>query len=138
PFWSNFDSKPLDFVRPWPPEGPLPARWRQWLRFEVWDAGAAAVDPWLAAARLVLLADLPSWPSGHRPHAWKQPAVIAPTLDLQVSFLDLVPAEEWLLVEGTTPVADDGLMGFTSRLFATSGRLVATGGGQCLCRPAPG
>ena len=64
--------------------------------------------------------------------------MIAPTLDLQVSFLDLVPDEDWLLVEGTTPVADDGLMAFTSRLYSTAGRLVATGGGQCLCRPVPG
>jgi acyl-CoA thioesterase len=55
-----------------------------------------------------------------------------------VSFLDLVPAEDWLLVEGTTPVADDGLMAFTSRLYSRAGRLVATGGGQCLCRPVPG
>ena len=138
PFWENFEGRPFDFVRPWPPEGPLPARWREWLRFISWDPAHAEADPWLAAARLVLLADLPSWPSGHRPHAWRQPAIIAPTLDLQVSFLDLVPTEDWLLVEGTTPVADEGLMGFTSRLYAESGRLVATGGGQCLCRPVPG
>lgn len=102
------------------------------------DGDAASADPWLAAARLVLLADLPSWPSGSRPHAWRQPAMIAPTLDLQVSFLDLAPTEEWLLVEGTSPVAGDGLIGFTSRLFAASGRLVATGGLQTLCRPVPG
>jgi acyl-CoA thioesterase-2 len=138
PFWLNFEARPLDFVRPWPPDGPLPAVWREWLRFVSWDGADAAADPWLAAARLVLLADLPSWPSGSRPHAWKQPAMIAPTLDLQVSLLDLVPAEDWLLVEGTTPVADDGLMAFTSRLYSTAGRLVATGGGQCLCRPVPG
>lgn len=138
PFWLNFEARPIDFVRPWPPEGPLPALWREWLRFVSWERGAAEADPWLAAARLVLLADLPSWPSGHRPHAWREPAMIAPTLDLQVSFLDLVPSEDWLLVEGTTPVADDGLMAFTSRIYSTSGRLVTTGGGQCLCRAVPG
>jgi acyl-CoA thioesterase len=86
---------------------------------------------------LVLLADLPSWPSAHRPHAWSAPAFIAPTLDLQVSLHRLVPEEDWLLVEGTSPVAADGMIGFTSRLWTVDGRLVASGGGQTLCRPVP-
>jgi acyl-CoA thioesterase-2 len=131
PFWLNFDARPLEWIDDWPPAEPLDPIWRDWLRFKSWPGDA---DSWLAAARLVLLADLPSWPSGHRPHAWRQPPFIAPTLDLQVTLHRLVPAEEWLLVEGTSPVAADGMIGFTSRLWTVDGRLVASGGGQTLCR----
>lgn len=135
PFWLNFDTRPLDWVAEWPPAGPLEPRWRNWMRFAQWKAGA---EPWLDAARLLLLADLPSWPSANRPHAWQQPPFIAPTLDLQVTFHRLVPDEPWLLVEGTSPVAADGLIGFTSRLWTTTGALVASGSGQTLCRRVGG
>jgi acyl-CoA thioesterase-2 len=135
PFWRNFTQKPLQFQKEWPPPGPLEAVWRSWLRFEPWTPTA---DPWLAAARLVLLADLPSWPSGHRAHAHREHGFYAPTLDLQVSLLDLAADEPWLLLEGTSPVAADGLMAFTSRLWTPAGRLVATGGGQTLFRSMPG
>ncbi len=74
PFWRNFDARPIDFESPWPPDGPRPARWREWLRFvptAAWD------DPWIDACRSVVLVDLPSWPAAHRPHAWSEPALIA-------------------------------------------------------------
>lgn len=134
-FWENFASRPLQFRKVWPPSEPLPPVWRSWLRYEPWYP---ATDPWLAAARLVLLADLPSWPSGNGPHAHYNEQFYAPTLDLQVSLLDLAAADEWLLLEGTSPVAGDGLMAFTSRIWTAAGRLVATGGGQTLFRRLPG
>lgn len=133
-FWENFDGRPLSWVDPWPPAGPLPPEWRQWLRLLAWPPDAG---PWLDAARLVVLADLPSWPSATRPHAWRQPRFVAPTLDLQVTLHRLVPEEPWLLLEGISPVAADGLIGFTSRVWSREGRLLATGGGQTLCRPVP-
>lgn len=131
PFWRNFDVRPLMWVQPWPPPEPLEPLWREWLRFDPWEPGRS---PWVEAARLLLLADLPSWPSGGRHHAWRQPPFIAPTLDLQVSFVRLAPEEPWLLVEGTSPVACDGMMPFTSRVWSTDGRLLAAGGGQTLFR----
>ena len=134
PFWENFEARPIEWIADWPPAEPLEPIWRDWLRLRSWPGDA---DPWLAAARLVLLADLPSWPSAHRPHAWSQPPFIAPTLDLQVTLHRLVPDEQWLLLEGTSPVAADGMIGFTSRLWTTEGRLVASGGGQTLCRRVP-
>lgn len=134
PFWRNFDGRPLEWIRPWPPDRPLAPVWREWLRFEPWEPGRPA---WVDATRLLLLADLPSWPSGHRPHAHLQPPFMAPTLDLQVSFVRLAPAEPWLLVEGTSPVAADGLMPFTSRVWSTGGRLLAHGSGQTLFRKVP-
>lgn len=130
-FWENFDSRPLNWIREWPPAGPLDPLWRSWMRFIPWDAAAG---PWVEAARLVLLCDLPSWPSASRVHAWQEPPFIAPTLDLQVSFVQLAAEEDWLLLEGTTPVGADGMLPFTSRVWTRDGRLLATGGGQNLCR----
>lgn len=133
-FWENFDSRPLDWIRDWPPAAPIAPEWRSWMRFAEWDEAA---PPWVEAARLLLLCDLPSWPSAHLPHAWLEPPFIAPTLDLQVSFVRLAAAEPWLLLEGTTPVGADGMLPFTSRVWTRDGRLLATGGGQTLCRRVP-
>jgi len=79
PFWNNLDEKPLEFETEWPPDGPREAMWRAWLRFL---PTATFDDPWVDATRCVILVDLPSWPSAHRPHAYKQPGFMAPTLDL--------------------------------------------------------
>jgi acyl-CoA thioesterase-2 len=138
PFWENFDVRPLEFHGTWPPEGPLEARWREWLRFV---PTAAYPDPWVDAARLVILVDLPSWPSAHRPHAWQDPPFTAPTLDLNVAFHQPASAHEWLLCDGEAPLSTRGLFGWTARIWAPDRSLVASGGGQCLYRrrtPAPG
>jgi acyl-CoA thioesterase II len=63
PFWDNFDAKPIQFEAEWPPEDPRSAQWQEWLRFlptAVYD------DPWVDAARSVILVDLPA---GRRPTA---------------------------------------------------------------------
>jgi acyl-CoA thioesterase-2 len=135
PFWLNFESRPLQWQPDWPPPGPLPAIWQSWLRFLAWEGHA---DPWLDAARSTLLIDLPSWPSGSKPHAWTEPRFMAPTLDLSVAFHRIAADEDWLLLEGTSPVAEDSMIGWTGRLWAPGGRLVASGGGQTLVRPTPG
>ncbi len=132
PFWRNFDVKPLEFEIPWPPDGPRPARWGEWLRFL---PDPPTEDPWVDAARCVILVDLPSWPSAHRPHAWRQPAFTAPTLDLNVAFHQPATDEPWLLCDGAAPLSTGGLFGWTARVWSPGGRLHASGGGQCLYRP---
>lgn len=131
PFWENLDAKPIDFEEAWPPEGPRPARWREWLRFRPIPSYD---DPWVDGARTVILADLPSWPSAHRPHAWQQPPYTAPTLDLNVAFHRPTSAADWLLCEGSAPLSTRGLFGWTARIWSPGGTLHATGGGQCLYR----
>jgi len=131
PFWRNFDAKPLHFELDWPPEGPRPAFWQEWLKFL---PQAAFDDPWLDAARSVILVDLPSWPSAHRPHAWQQPPFMAPTLDLNVAFHQPTAGEEWLLCDGAAPLSTRGLFGWTARVWSPGGALHASGGGQCLYR----
>jgi acyl-CoA thioesterase-2 len=134
PFWNNFDSKPVAFEREWPPPGPRPAVWQDWMRFL---PTATFEDPWADAARLVILVDLPSWPSASRRHAWRQPSFIAPTLDLNVAFHQPATEEEWLLCDGAAPLSTRGLFGWTARVWSPGGRMHASGGGQCLYRSAP-
>jgi len=88
----------------------------------------------------VVLIDVVSWPSASQHHAWKWPngqEWIAPSLDLYVAFHDPQPKEEWLLIDGHSPIAADGLIGWTGRLWSESRRLIASGGGQLLCRRVP-
>ncbi|MBI2703704.1 MAG: thioesterase family protein [Actinobacteria bacterium] len=138
PFWENFESRPVEFHEKWPPPEPLAPVWRDWLRFlptSTFD------DPWTDAARCLLLIDLPSWPAGSRPHAWQwaegQPSWMAPSLDLYASFHQFAPDDPWLLVDGAAPIATGGLLGWNGRLWSSDFRLVASGGGQALCRRVP-
>lgn len=134
PFWDNLEAKPLHFEADWPPDGPRPASWREWLRF---TPTATFEDPWVDAARCLILVDLPSWPSAHRPHAWKQPPFMAPTLDLNVAFHQPTAGHEWLLCDGAAPLSTGGLFGWTARVWSSGGALHASGGGQCLYRRLP-
>jgi acyl-CoA thioesterase-2 len=133
-FWDNFEVKPIDFEVEWPPDGPRPARWQEWLRF---IPTATFEDPWVDAARSVILVDLPSWPSAHRPHAWTQPPFTAPTLDLNVAFHRPTTGHDWLLCEGAAPLSTAGLFGWTARVWSPGGQLHSSGGGQCLYRRLP-
>lgn len=130
-FWDNLDAKPIEFEREWPPDGPRSARWQEWLQFE---PTATFDDPWVDAARSVILVDLPSWPAANRPHAWKEPPFTAPTLDLNVAFHQPTRDEPWLLCDGSAPLAAGGLFGWNAQIWSPSGRLHASGGGQCLYR----
>lgn len=134
PFWNNLDERPLDFELEWPPAGPRAAIWRAWLRFR---PTAAFDDPWIDATRCVILVDLPSWPSAHRPHAWKQPGFMAPTLDLNVAFHAPTSGHDWLLCDGAAPLSTGGTFGWNARIWSSGGQLHASGGGQCLYRRMP-
>lgn len=137
PFWANLEERPIDFHSEWPPAGPLEPEWRQWLRFRPTPTFA---DPWADACRSVVLVDVMGWPSASRHHAWKWPngqEWIAPNLDLYVAFHEPCPDDEWLLTDGHAPLANDGLIGWNGRLWSSTGKLVASGGGQLLCRRVP-
>ena len=132
PFWHNLETKPLHFSREPRTEAQEPT-FRDWERF---IPTSTFEDPWVDACRSVVLIDVQSWPAASRAHPWGH-GFYAPSLDLYVSFNDPQPASEWLLVDGHGPVARDGLMAWTGRLWSEGGRLVASGGGQLLCRRMP-
>ena len=131
-FWGNLDRRPIDWVEPEKrrPEAPIT---RGWFRFR---PRACFDDPFLDAARSLILLDTLSWPAV-RSHYVEQPAVIAPSLDVTVQFHALAPDSEWLLCETSAEIARDGLIGFRSRVWSSERQLLASGAGQLLCRPAP-
>ncbi len=133
-FWDNIEERVVHWFDDWPPPEPMPPEFVGWFRFR---PAAAFDDPWVDACRAVILLDVQGWPSASRHHAWREPSLIAPSIDLYVAFHEPLPADGWLLAEGTAPVAADGLVGWTGRLWSTDRRLVASGGGQLLCRPVP-
>jgi acyl-CoA thioesterase II len=134
PFWNNFEPRPIRWQRDWPPSEPYEPIWQQWEKFV---PRATFDDPWVDAGRSVVLVDVASWPAAHLPHAWKQPPFIAPTLDVYVAFHEPVPTSQYLLVDGHSPIGRDGLLAFTTRVWSEDRRLVASGGGQMLCRRIP-
>jgi acyl-CoA thioesterase len=54
---------------------------------------------------------------------------------VNVRFHALAPDDAWLLTDAWSPAAGDGLVGGTGAVWSESGRLLATGGQQMLCRP---
>jgi acyl-CoA thioesterase len=130
-FWDNFDQRPIDYFEAWPPPGPAEPTWRTWVRCR---PTATVADPWVDAARTLVVLDVMSWPSGSRPHAHRSPPFIAPSLDLYASFQHPGTAEEWLLLDGHSPVAGDGLLSWNGRVWTRDRKLVASGGGQAVFR----
>jgi acyl-CoA thioesterase II len=92
-------------------------------------------DPFVDAARSVILLDTYQWPAATNAYRPGTMRYQAPSLDLAVSFHHLEPSSEWLLVEAHSPVAGDGLVGGQASIWSESGRLLASGGQQMLCRP---
>jgi acyl-CoA thioesterase-2 len=136
-FWNNFDERPVEFHVDWPPTEPLAPRWIGWNRFVPTSRFG---DPWIDACRAVVLVDVQSWPAAHRPHAYRQLPVYAPSLDLYVAVHErpgTTAWSDWLLCDGHSAVAGGGLMGWTGRLWGSDRRLLASGGGQLIQRAAP-
>jgi acyl-CoA thioesterase-2 len=130
-FWDNFDQRMVDAVETWPPPGPLPPTWRAWVRYK---EAPEVEDPWVDAARLVVVLDVGSWPAGCRPHVHAEPPFIAPSLDLYASFQYPGAGSEWLLLDAHSPVAQGGLLSWTGRVWSEGRTLLASGGGQAVFR----
>jgi acyl-CoA thioesterase-2 len=130
-FWGNFDQRLIEWSDTWPPPGPMPPTWRSWVQCR---PTASFTDPWVDAARSLILLDVGSWPAGSRPHAYAEPPFIAPSLDLYAAFHHTGSASDWVLIDAHSPVAGDGLLGWTGRLWSEDRHLIASGGGQALFR----
>jgi acyl-CoA thioesterase II len=130
-FWNNFETRPIDYLLDWPPTEPMPPTFYRWLRA---SPAPEVSDPWIDAARTLIVLDVMSWPAGSRPHAYLEPPFIAPSLDLYAAFTQPGTEEDWLLIDGHSPVAEGGLLSWTGRVWGRSGRLIAHGGGQAVFR----
>jgi acyl-CoA thioesterase len=132
PFWGNLERRPIDWVAPQErvPTEPIV---RCWYRFR---PQPRFQDPFLDAARCLILLDTMSWPAVRAAYV-EQPAWLAPSLDVSAQFHALAPESDWLLCETSAEIAREGLIGYRSRVWSEDRHLLASGGGQLLCRPAP-
>jgi acyl-CoA thioesterase II len=126
-FWKN-----VAWRRPERAEGPTTAIVRDWLRFE---PTPCFDDPFIDAARPLILLDTFGWPAVYE--RYRGADYTAPNLDICVNFHRSGTESEWLLVDHECPVADDGLLGVSGRVWSDDGRLLATGIAQLCCIPLP-
>ncbi len=132
PFWSNLDQRPLNWIQEWDDRAPSDPSVASWVRFV---PTATFVDPWIDAARSLILIDLDSWPAATRAHVGEL-EVYAPTIEVSARFIASTVTEPWLLSEATTPRAEGGLIAATAQIWNRNLELVALGGSTLLCRPA--
>ena len=104
--------------------------WRAWYRFV---PKATFEDPFVDAGRVLLLMDMLAWPAAAQPHPGSK--YQAPSLDVGCWFYESGIDSEFLLVDYESPVARDGLMNASGRVWSEDGRLLAAGGAQLLCVP---
>lgn len=131
PFWDNFDQRMIEWSPTWPPTEALPPTWRTWVRCR---PTATFDDPWVDAARSLIVLDVGSWPAGSRPHMYLEPPFIAPSLDLYASFQYSGSGSPWVLLDAHSPVAHGGLLSWTGRVWSEDRKLIASGGGQAVFR----
>jgi acyl-CoA thioesterase len=128
PIWRSIEGRPLSWREP-----PGQPEWRTWLRF----TDTAIEDREADALRQLFWLDFPGWNATTAAHAWPFP-YLTPNLDLTVQFHAFAPGTSWMLADGVVPLAQDGMLGCSARLWSEDGRLLATGTSKHLCRPNPG
>ena len=128
-FWNNVERRPVDQgTTDQPTDQPTAPVLRQWARYR---PRACFEDPFLDAARALILLDTYGFPAAYQHHrSWEY---MAPNLDTSAWFHHFSPDCEWLLIDSECLVADRGLMGVNGRVWDTGGRLLATGSAQLCC-----
>lgn len=127
PFWTNFEEKPLDWDPRDPPE-PREPRLATWIRYR---PRPRLENPFVDAARSVMLIDTMIWPAAWRHHVPE--GYYAPSLDASIWFHAQAPDEEWLLCDIESHVGRDGFIAGTGRVWDRHGQLLASGGAQLAC-----
>ena len=129
-FWANLDCRPVEFRAPGGPR-PQSRRLQRWYRFP--DEPATA-DIFANAGRVAVLIDANIW-AAHWRMLDREPDYAGPSLDLTIAFHDVANLSDWLLLDAESEVAISALVHATGRVWTADGRLVATGGGNCLVVP---
>ncbi|HEY4332271.1 MAG TPA: thioesterase family protein [Ilumatobacteraceae bacterium] len=131
-FWDNFDHRPLHWIVDWENRSPSAAVTESWYRFVPTSTFA---DPWVDAARSLILIDVDGWPAAVLPHP-RLTDYYAPTIELTARFVGPTGANPWLLSRAAAPAAAGGIIACTGEIWTPDGRLVAVGGSSLLCRDA--
>jgi len=127
-FWANVSCRRPDWAAP---EDETRPALREWVRFE---PTPCFEDPFVDAARPLILLDTFGWPAVYQ--KFRGVDYVAPNLDTAVWFHHPAPQGEWLLVDHECPVAGEGLLGVSGRVWDAAGRLLSSGGAQLLCIPS--
>jgi acyl-CoA thioesterase len=135
-FWDNFEQRPVTWMGPeeWAARTPAPASYLNWLRF----IEPGPQRPWQRAEQLLLLVDLGGWPAIGRRHTDDQ--WMAPSIDVSCEFHRLDLDDEWMLLQGSSAYAGDGLIATQQHVWDEHGRMLASGRSHLLSRrvaPAP-
>lgn len=125
PYWGNFSCRRAGLAAGGEEEPEGRAAIREWVRFE---PAPSFADPFLEAARPLILLDTYGWPAAWQRYGEK--TRVAPNLDTAAWFHHAEPASEWLLIEEQCHTAGGGLLGVAGRVWSQSGRLLASGGAQ--------
>jgi acyl-CoA thioesterase II len=128
PFWHNIERRLVDGQTASGQQAVV----REWTRFR---PVACFDDPFLDAARSLILLDTYGWPAAYR--KYRDRAMVAPNLDTSVWFHQPASHSEWLLIDHECPIGHRGLLGTNGRVWSADGLLLATGGSQLCCLPAP-
>lgn len=132
PFWSNLEQRPIAWIEDWDNREVGEPATSCWVRF---DPTSTYDDPWIDAARPLILIDLDAWSAAMRAHVGELD-FYAPTIDVTARFVGATAGEPWLLSEAATPAASNGIIGATGTIWTRDRSLVAIGGSTLLSRPA--
>lgn len=130
-FWQNIERRPAN-AESGATAVPRRAVTREWTRFR---PAATFADPFLDAARTLILLDTYGWPAAYQ--RYRDRSMVAPNLDTATWFHRFNPDSEWLLIDHACPTGHAGLLGVGGRVWDCKGQLLATGGAQLCCLPAP-
>jgi acyl-CoA thioesterase len=134
PFFLNFEQRPIR----WVPEDDMTPGEPELQGFYRFRPRAAADDPFVDAARAVILIDTFTWPATYRVHPSKGPLPwIAPNLDLYVRFHRETAQHEWLYCVGRADLAEAGLIAGQGAVWSADRKLLASGSSQLVCYPRP-
>lgn len=128
-FWENFDVRPLHptFDQWQNATSPRSLGWVSLCK------RPALEDPFIDAARMLVIADSAMYPAAMLAHEGLFP-YIAPSLDLNVSFHASAEDSEALLVEAESPISRGALVAGRASLWSQDGQLVASAAQQMLQR----
>lgn len=129
-FWDNFS---IRSIQPNPDDkrkgiGGIAANWFRYVpEFKL-------QDPFLNAARSVILIDTLQWPAAVMAHDAGSLSHFAPSLNLNVHFHNPTSPSAWLFCEARSNYAGRGLIDGSARVWDIEGRVLASGGSQSICR----
>jgi acyl-CoA thioesterase II len=118
-FWENVEARPVRQTNLREPDAAIR---RDWLRFR---PQATFEDPFVDAARPLILLDTYGWPAVWQKHPNDE--YVAPNLDTSIWLHRMDSTADWLLVDHECVTASDGLIGVSGKVWDRAGNLIATG-----------